>query len=48
LLPREIPEIVELVRAELGIDVRAAPEPLNPVAARTPVEALNVSLVEVT
>ena len=32
---------LEFVSAELGIEVKAAPEPLNPVAVKTPVEGLN-------
>ena len=37
---------LELVSAELGIDVRPAPDPLNCVAVKTPVEGLNWYLVE--
>ena len=38
--------IDELLSAELGMDVRPAPDPLNCVAVNTPVEGLNWSLVE--
>ena len=38
--------MLELVRAELGIEVRPAPDPLNCVAVKTPVEGLNWYLVE--
>ena len=37
---------LELVNAELGILVKLAPEPLNSVAVKTPVEGLNWYLVE--
>ena len=33
--------MLELVRAELGIEVKPAPEPENWVAVKTPVEGLN-------
>ena len=39
---------LELTRAELGMLVKLAPEPLNPVAVRMPVEGLNWYLVELT
>jgi hypothetical protein len=38
--------IDELTRAELGMDVNPAPDPLNWVAVNTPVLGLNCSLVE--
>ena len=37
---------LELTIAALGIDVRPAPEPLNCVAVKTPVDGLNWYLVE--
>jgi hypothetical protein len=37
---------LELFSAEFGIDVKFAPEPLNPVAVKMPVEGLYWSLVE--
>ena len=40
--------MLEFVNAELGIEVNPAPEPLNPVAVRTPVEGLNWYLVDAT
>jgi hypothetical protein len=39
---------LELTRAAFGMLVRFAPEPLNPVAVRMPVEGLNWYLVELT
>jgi hypothetical protein len=47
LEPRETPEIVELVRAPLGILVSEAPEPLKVVADRVPLAELNVRFVPV-
>ena len=38
--------IDELLRAELGIDVKPAPEPLKPVAVNIPVLGLNCNFVE--
>ena len=38
--------IDELLRAELGIDVKPAPDQLNCVAVNTPVDGLNCNLVE--
>ena len=40
--------MLEFVSAELGIEVKAAPEPENPVAVKTPVEGLNWYLVDAT
>ena len=40
--------MLELVSAELGIEVNPAPEPVNCVAVKTPVEGLNWYLVEDT
>jgi hypothetical protein len=40
--------MLELTRAAFGMLVKAAPEPLNPVAVRMPVEGLNWYLVELT
>ena len=37
---------LELTKAPLGMLVRLAPEPLNPVAVKTPVEGLNWYFVE--
>ena len=37
---------LELTKAEFGMLVRLAPEPLNPVAVKTPVDGLNWYLVE--
>ena len=37
--------MLELTKAELGIDVKPAPDPLNPVAVNIPVLGLNCSLV---
>ena len=37
---------LELVNAALGMLVKLAPEPLNPVAVKSPVEGLNCNLVE--
>ena len=39
---------LELTRAAFGMLVRLAPEPLNPVAVRMPVDGLNWYLVELT
>ena len=39
---------LELTKAPLGMLVRLAPEPLNPVAVKSPVEGLNWYLVELT
>ena len=39
---------LELTKAALGILVKAAPEPLNPVAVKTPVDGLNWYLVLLT
>jgi hypothetical protein len=39
---------LELTRAAFGMLVRLAPEPLNPVAVKMPVEGLNWYLVELT
>jgi hypothetical protein len=39
---------LELTNAELGMLVRLAPEPLNPVAVKSPVDGLNWYLVELT
>ena len=39
---------LELTRAAFGMLVKAAPEPLNPVAVKMPVEGLNWYLVELT
>jgi hypothetical protein len=39
---------LELTEAPLGMLVRLAPEPLNPVAVKRPVEGLNWYLVELT
>jgi hypothetical protein len=39
---------LELTNAELGMLVRLAPDPLNPVAVKSPVEGLNWYLVELT
>ena len=39
---------LELTRAAFGMLVRFAPEPLNPVAVRMPVDGLNWYLVELT
>ena len=39
---------LELTRAAFGMLVRLAPDPLNPVAVRMPVEGLNWYLVELT
>ena len=39
---------LELTRAAFGMLVRFAPEPLNPVAVKSPVEGLNWYLVELT
>ena len=39
---------LELTRAELGMLVRLAPEPLNPVAVKMPVDGLNWYFVELT
>jgi hypothetical protein len=36
---------LELLRAELGIDVKPAPDPLNPVAVNIPVLGLNCNFV---
>lgn len=38
--------MLELTKAEFGMLVRLAPEPLNPVAVKTPVEGLNWYFVE--
>ena len=46
LLPKETPEIVLLVNAELGMDVNPAPDPLKPVALKMPVEGTKLSFVE--
>ena len=50
--PREIavdPIVtLELTNAPLGMLVRLAPDPLNPVAVRSPVDGLNWYLVEET
>jgi len=40
--------MLELVNAPLGMLVRLAPDPLNPVAVNKPVEGLNWYLVEET
>ena len=40
--------MLEFVSAEFGIEVKAAPEPLKPVAVKTPVEGLNWYLVDAT
>jgi len=37
---------LELTKAEFGIEVKLAPDPLNPVAVKTPVEGLNWYFVE--
>jgi len=39
---------LELFSAEFGIEVKAAPEPENPVAVKTPVDGLNWYFVELT
>ena len=39
---------LELTRAAFGMLVRLAPEPLNPVAVKSPVDGLNWYLVELT
>ena len=39
---------LELTRAAFGMLVKAAPEPLNPVAVKSPVDGLNWYLVELT
>ena len=39
---------LELTRAAFGMLVKAAPEPLNPVAVKMPVDGLNWYLVELT
>ena len=40
--------MLEFVSAELGIEVNPAPEPVNCVAVKTPVEGLNWYLVDAT
>jgi len=40
--------MLELTKAPLGMLVRLAPEPLNPVAVKRPVEGLNWYFVELT
>jgi len=39
---------LELTKAALGMLVRLAPDPLNPVAVKTPVDGLNWYLVDAT